>query len=44
MQFEGCHSVFELAAELGLNYWETRAYMERFREKGLIDARPLPKN
>ena len=44
MRFEGHHSVFEIAAELGLDYWETRAYVERFREKGLVDARPLPKN
>lgn len=41
MRFEGHHSVFDISAELGLDYWETRAYVERFRMKGLVDARPV---
>jgi len=27
---------------LELDYWETREYIERFRNKGLISALPLP--
>ncbi len=42
MRFEGKQSVFEIADELGLDYWETREYIEKFRVRGLVDALPLP--
>lgn len=42
MRFEGKQSVFEIADELGLDYWETREYIEKFRVRGLIEALPLP--
>lgn len=42
MRFEGKQSVFEIADELGLDYWETREYIEKFKVRGLIEALPLP--
>jgi aminopeptidase-like protein len=42
MRFEGRHSVFEIADELGLDYWETREYVEKFRVRDLVRAEPLP--
>jgi hypothetical protein len=42
MRFEGKQSVFEIVDELELDYWETRDYIERFRNKDLITALPLP--
>ena len=42
MRFEGRQSVFEIVSELGLDYWDTRAYIEKFRLKGLIEALPMP--
>ncbi len=42
MRFEGKQSVFEIADELDLDYWETREYIEKFRVRNLIEALPLP--
>jgi aminopeptidase-like protein/aminoglycoside N3'-acetyltransferase len=42
MRFEGKQSIFEIVDELGLDYWDTRAYIEKFRVKGLIEALPMP--
>lgn len=42
MRFEGRQSVFEIAEDLELDYWETRDYIERFRSRDLISALPLP--
>ncbi len=42
MRFEGKQSVFEIVDELGLDYWDTREYIEKFRIKGLIEALPMP--
>ena len=42
MRFEGRQSVFEIVDELGLDYWDTRAYIEKFRLKELIEALPMP--
>ncbi len=42
MRFEGEQSVFEIANELELDYWETRDYIEKFRVRGLVEALPLP--
>lgn len=42
MRFEGNYSVFEIANELGLDYWETRDYVEKFRTKGLVTRHAIP--
>jgi aminopeptidase-like protein len=42
MRFEGEHTVFDLADELGLDYWQTRQYVEKFRGKGFITTSPVP--
>jgi aminopeptidase-like protein len=42
LRFEGKHSVFEIANELDLDYWETREYVERFRREGLVEGAPIP--
>ena len=42
MRFEGKSTIFDIADELGLNYWETRAYVEKFRSHGLVTAEPVP--
>jgi aminopeptidase-like protein len=42
MRFEGDRTVFDIAEEVGLDYWEVRAYVERFREKGLVEAVAVP--
>lgn len=42
MRFEGRQSVFEIADELELDYWETREYIEKFRVRGLVEALPMP--
>lgn len=42
MRFEGQHSVFDIVDELGLDYWEAREYIEKFRTRDLISALPIP--
>lgn len=42
MRFEGAHSVFDIAEELGLDYWETREYVEKFRLRGFVKRLPIP--
>ncbi|NOY98840.1 MAG: DUF4910 domain-containing protein [Chloroflexi bacterium] len=42
MRFEGRHSIFEIAEEVGLDYWKTREYIEEFRAKGFIVPQPIP--
>jgi len=42
MRFEGKQSVFDIVDELGLDYWETREYIEKFRARDLITALPIP--
>jgi len=41
MRFEGQHSVFDIAEEVGLDYAIVREYVEKFRARGLITARPI---
>jgi aminopeptidase-like protein len=36
LSLEGDQSVYEIADELSLDYWETRSYIERFREADLV--------
>lgn len=43
MMFESRHSIFEIAERVGLDYWEVRAYVERFRACGLVTAHPIPR-
>ncbi len=40
MRFEGMHSIFDIADEVGLDYWTVRGYVERFRARGFV--LPLP--
>lgn len=42
MRFEGEHSVFDIAQEVGLDYWMVREYVDQFRVKGLIETFPIP--
>ena len=42
MRFEGRHSIFDIADQVGLDYWETRAYVEKFRTKGFVIPLPIP--
>ncbi len=42
MRFEGQQSIFDISEELGLDYWSTYDYVEKFREKGLIERLPIP--
>lgn len=40
-RLDGEHTVFDIADDLGLDYWETRGYLGRFVEKGLARATPV---
>lgn len=42
MRFDGQYSVFSIADELGLDYDQTREYVERFRAKALVKHVPIP--
>lgn len=42
MCFEGDHTIFDIAAEVNLDYWVVREYVEKFRSKGFIVANPIP--
>ena len=42
MRFEGEHTVFDIAEQVGLDYWVVRDYVERFRTKGFVEALPIP--
>lgn len=42
MRFEGQHSIFDIAEEVGLEYWVVREYVEKFRVKGFVEAHPIP--
>ena len=42
MRFEGKSTIFDIADELGLDYWETREYVEKFRVHGLVTVGPVP--
>ena len=42
MRFEGQHSVFDIAEQVGLDYWMVRDYVEKFRAKGFVSALPIP--
>ena len=42
MRFEGQQSIFDISEELELDYWSTYDYVEKFREKGLVERLPIP--
>jgi aminopeptidase-like protein len=42
MRFEGEHTVFDIAEQVGLDYWTVRDYVEKFRAKGFVIPMPLP--
>lgn len=42
LRFEGQQSIFEIAQDLDLDYWDTREYVERFRTEGLVLREPIP--
>jgi len=42
MRFEGEHTVFDIAEQVGLDYWMVRDYVEKFREKGFVTPLPIP--
>jgi aminopeptidase-like protein len=42
MRFEGEHSVFDIAEQVGLDYWMVRDYVEKFRLKGFVTRLPIP--
>ncbi|HCK66489.1 MAG TPA: hypothetical protein DHW49_09500 [Anaerolineae bacterium] len=42
MRFEGEHSVFDIAEQVGLDYWVVREYVEKFRKKGFVIPLPIP--
>jgi hypothetical protein len=42
MRFEGQHSIFDIAEQVGLDYWTVREYVEKFRAKGFVNPLPIP--
>lgn len=42
LRFEGKHSIFDIAQELSLDYWNVMDYVEKFRAKNLVQACPIP--
>ena len=41
-KFEGKHSIFDIAEQVGLDYWTVREYVKKFRAKGFVKALPIP--
>ena len=37
MCFEGEHTIFDIAEEVGLDYWTVHEYVEKFRAKGFVN-------
>lgn len=42
MSFEGNLSVFDIAENVGLDYWTVREYVEKFRAKGFVIPLSIP--
>ncbi|HSQ39500.1 MAG TPA: DUF4910 domain-containing protein, partial [Anaerolineales bacterium] len=42
MRFEGEHSLFDIAEQVGLEYEAVREYVEKFRAKGFVIPLPIP--
>jgi len=43
LRLEGDRTVYDIAEELGLPYHDVLGYLERFREHGLIETLPIPR-
>ena len=42
MRFEGGHTIFDIAEQVGLDYQTVRDYVEKFRAKGFVTPLPIP--
>jgi hypothetical protein len=42
MCFEGQHTIYDIAEQVGLDYWTVREYVEKFRAKGFVTPFPIP--
>jgi len=42
LRLDGDHSIFDIASELDLDYWIVRDYIEKFRDKELIERKVIP--
>jgi aminopeptidase-like protein len=42
MSFEGNASIYDIATSVQLDYWMVREYVERFRDKGLVQLESIP--
>ena len=42
MRFEGEHSIFDIAEQVGLDYQVVYDYVEKFRAKGFVTSLPIP--
>jgi aminopeptidase-like protein len=42
MRFEGQHTIFDIAEQVGLDYQTVRDYVEKFRAKGFVTPLPIP--
>jgi hypothetical protein len=42
MCFEGQHTIFDIAEQVGLDYWVVREYVEKFRAKGFVTPLSIP--
>ncbi|GJQ51857.1 MAG: hypothetical protein HKUEN02_07040 [Anaerolineaceae bacterium] len=42
MRFEGQHSIFDIAEQVGLDYQTVYEYVEKFRAKGFVSPLPIP--
>ncbi|MFN8427751.1 MAG: helix-turn-helix domain-containing protein [Anaerolineales bacterium] len=42
MRFEGQHTIFDIAEQVGLDYQTVREYVEKFRAKGFVTPQPIP--
>lgn len=42
MSFEGHYSIFDIAEQVGLDYWAVYEYVEKFRAKGFVEVIPIP--
>ena len=40
---EGGHSIYDIAEEVKLDYWQIRDFLEKFREQDLVRADPIPR-
>ena len=42
MRFEGQHTIFDIAEQVGLDYQTVRDYVEKFRARGFVTQEPIP--